>query len=668
MSINGVIHVIGDVFTPSTGYGSSTYSTSSHSAYGGSGGSHYSSSSSSSGSTTRTTKTYRKTVTFAEGYDDLADRQPAFPQGSELASSIRGKSEIVPSPPAAVSSHTQPSSTRSRGVASSEHPIYPSTSHGTDDIDNTVQLHGNSNLYSHSQYSHSVNARTNSDTHAVENSFDDNSYSEPGLDQWQRENKSHKHRPQSNEVDDITQNENDAGLSYEEQRIQEEIRRKLDTARLEEVRKQEEINLELEREEKLLIEQRRQMIVRQRQIELRHQEQENRRIEEENRQREIENQRLEAIKYNREEEIRRIEQANLRLEEENRRKEEAIIRDEEMRRVEQSRIDVERRRQEKLLRQKESNLITVAAIGNVEPPSSQSYDTNRGGRHEAGSLTRSSDRSSNSRYDPNIHINVPTGSGGAISSSSSRITTHATSHNTIGPVTPNGTRYSYIGRSYGNDIVGHDTNPIPYKINGNTNSVSHVSTHVQKGEGKLDGGISGKGITTTTTRRRVNVTRTVYSYPSPDGSDRALTSTYVPTGKRRDKNGNSYSSNFYRQHRFSYPNRRTDKSGSNFVSAYAFTGGETEYADGQEFVESGAPVVATITVNQARALRQKWRKKRHHIRDMALADSPTNKKDLQSKKGRRRFKNGRGRGHRRSMKRAHRRAALRRLRKQKKQE
>ncbi|XP_018020853.1 uncharacterized protein LOC108677189 isoform X2 [Hyalella azteca] len=58
---------------------------------------------------------------------------------------------------------------------------------------------------------------------------------------------------------------------------------------------------------------------------------------------------------------------------------------------------------------------------------------------------------------------------------------------------------------------------------------------------------------------------------------------------------------------------RTRHQWSAATEAYAFTGGETEFADGREFTEADSPGASSISAKNARAIHRQWRRKRHQV-------------------------------------------------------
>ena len=628
MSANGVVHVIDEVFEMSstttfsggTGYhGSGGDYGSSEYGGGGSVRTHHSSSSSSSstGGTTRTTKTYRKTVTFSEGFDDF-DGIPVLPQGTELTGR---EPEVVPSP-----NFSSADSYEERGDRTpsgrpdplmSSLPGHSDASVLENDFNNKneARLHGHVRTHSRSSSHSSVSRRRYSNPNVysyprINNNVDSERRKQGGL--IRSNERRWKVTDNESETSDNTGNSNEI-------EVDEETRRKLVLAELEEVRRQEEIRKE---EEKRKEEARKQEEIR-RQEELRREEEKLRleelrieeerlrleeiRLQEEIRRRE-ELEREEEIVRVRQNELRELQEENRRLEAENRQRE----LEEENRKLE---IE-ERRIQEKIQFEKENKLYQgrTSQIGDSydrppfhwapSPPLSYvNVETSAGEanpNYEPGLLSHSSSSSKNE-----LHRNInPIQSNSTVSTS--RFITHSVSHNTIGPVTPNGTRFSYVGRSYGNDIVGHESNKFPNPLlrSGNSGTYNFTSSK----NSVIGTGILNRGVTTKT-RKKVNLSRTIYSYPNPVGGERALSSNALAPSDLSKIRKTFFSNSFNENRRKSMQH----KPGSDFLSAYAFTGGETEYADGQEFVESGSPVMATITVNQARALRRQWRRKRHQM-------------------------------------------------------
>ncbi|KAF2368949.1 FAS1 domain [Trinorchestia longiramus] len=730
MSANGVIHVIEDVFPVSSGgYGSSSSSyssSSSHSSgsYEGTGGSYYSSSSSSSaggGASSRTTQTYRRTVTFAEGFED-ENPLSTYPQGSELSSSIRGRPETVPSPSENLPTYPESPSSRNRGVSSYDVP-------STDSDVNSYEVHGTG-----TESSSSVSSQSETNKHGNYNlSYYDAHEHEPGLDKWEKVKSTliqggNTARQNNDEENNDETNTDD--FDYDQVRREEERRRRMEIIRQEEIARQEMIRLEDERrrqadaakarkvkEEQEELERREEearleaerTYARQREEDLRRQREENERIEKENRLRDLQEQaRIEAM--------RKQEEARI-LEEERRqevRRRDELQRQEEIRRQEEQRVRViERqenlRREEELYRRKQDYDRDVGSIGpdgepglnqvsprRPDPYQEQSYVSEAHRRNEAHrrveeeyrrrqgpdsayerenarrktSRTRYEWSTAESRGDQGTNAEIPesvhepglltrnlesavNSHSGLIpsipfnntsASTSTRITSRVASHNTIGPVTPNGTRYSYVGRSYGDDIVGHSdsANINPYSAGEEEGSGSYHSSSHAVNSNTLGGGLLGSGRTTTTTRKRVNVTRTVYSYPVTD-INRTFSGTILPhryPGRRRSNNRDS--SNDYGQ----YENLR-DQPNSDSLSAYAFTGGETEFADGREFAEAESPSLATISLDQARAMRRQWRRKRHHI---LRGKSEVTTQSKAAKRNLKRFRKGRGRGPRKALK------------------
>ncbi|KAL7644529.1 UNVERIFIED_CONTAM: hypothetical protein RMT77_005361 [Armadillidium vulgare] len=162
-------------------------------------------------------------------------------------------------------------------------------------------------------------------------------------------------------------------------------------------------------------------------------------------------------------------------------------------------------------------------------------------------------------------------------------------------------KISYVGHPYGDDVVGHSSEPLPFTSAGssyvsrNNNSVREVIRPIPQyvidnEESKIH------GVSTITHSKRVGVTRTVITHPS--------SSSYVAKSSRS----------------FSFPINKKPipsigldgKPRSTLLSAYAFTGEEQDFADGSEFSESRLPSEHIITVEQAKILRRQWRRKRHH--------------------------------------------------------
>ena len=371
----------------------------------------------------------------------------------------------------------------------------------------------------------------------------------------------------------------DQGSRYgNDLQVDEETRRRLEIARVEEIKRQNKIK---QQEKIRRQEEEKRLRMRERQDELRRQQEENMKLEEENRLRELESRRQEELRTRKEEEAR-----------------------------------IERENRARL----ESTAIRGGRINAIN-----SYSV-----HEPGLLTRSNDNVRNTNVARNN------------SSISSSTITRTVTRNTIGPISPNGTRYSYVGRSYGNDIVGHEPlQNIPYVSGRNASLLLRNSND---GSGTL----ISNGRTTTT--RRVNVTRTVYSFPDPSGGNRAISSNFPPPyysklpfsqPRKNSHHVKSFSRETKHHRQIPSPSRMSStKAKSDFVSAYAFTGGETEYADGQEFAESESPVIATITVDQARELRRKWRRKRHHmLRNLDHGKGKKKMRKGRSKKMRKGLKN-----------------------------
>ncbi|RXG56636.1 hypothetical protein Avbf_06804 [Armadillidium vulgare] len=187
-------------------------------------------------------------------------------------------------------------------------------------------------------------------------------------------------------------------------------------------------------------------------------------------------------------------------------------------------------------------------------------------------------------------------SNNILSSSSS-----STKDNSIRPIPPEAGKISYVGHPYGDDVVGHSSEPLPFTSAGssyvsrNNNSVREVIRPIPQyvidnEESKIH------GVSTITHSKRVGVTRTVITHPS--------SSSYVAKSSRS----------------FSFPINKKPipsigldgKPRSTLLSAYAFTGEEQDFADGSEFSESRLPSEHIITVEQAKILRRQWRRKRHH--------------------------------------------------------
>ncbi|MPC21306.1 hypothetical protein E2C01_014290 [Portunus trituberculatus] len=218
---------------------------------------------------------------------------------------------------------------------------------------------------------------------------------------------------------------------------------------------------------------------------------------------------------------------------------------------------------------------------------------------------------------------------------------------TARPTTTGGRRFSYVGHRYGQDVVGHTNqlseiprpSPLPYHLGteghgiygrevAGIRSLGEESGSVRALEGGVSGGGEGvgksvykysktshvqqhlhgphalqprtnmhsasSGRSTTTigsvrssTKRRYNITKTSYSYSVP-----VLSSRFPPPIRSGDNKLGSLSP----------------------VSAYAFTGDDDMYADGTEFAELKGVGLESMTRQEARELRRRFRKKRHHKR------------------------------------------------------
>ena len=130
-----------------------------------------------------------------------------------------------------------------------------------------------------------------------------------------------------------------------------------------------------------------------------------------------------------------------------------------------------------------------------------------------------------------------------------------------------------------------------YKVTSKSNSISPLLKSRNEGNSKVY----------TTKRRKSSFRKTYYSYPDPSGGNRALNSLYK-TKKLKTEIGK----------RKGGAKQQSEGDEGKSVSTYAFTGAGTEYADGTELTD-GHPVLATITVNQGRALRRYMRRKRNHL-------------------------------------------------------
>ncbi|KAK7067798.1 hypothetical protein SK128_013712 [Halocaridina rubra] len=225
---------------------------------------------------------------------------------------------------------------------------------------------------------------------------------------------------------------------------------------------------------------------------------------------------------------------------------------------------------------------------------------------------QSSDSGGSLTHDGTTKFNLPSDIG-----SGTYTVTNTTIYrkNTVGPVSPGGGRFSYVGHSYGQDVVGHTDNiafevgqggnvdveraPLPFSagrtrynsvqgssaqgtggVKGNTYEYSQTS-HIKEvgpftdnsklekeGVSSSHNGISSS--TRTSSKRNYGVTRTVVTYPA-GGKDplytRKKTYKFPADGKSETK--------------FS----RSGKEPSSSVSAYAFTD-DMDFADGADFAEA----------------------------------------------------------------------------------
>lgn len=268
-------------------------------------------------------------------------------------------------------------------------------------------------------------------------------------------------------------------------------------------------------------------------------------------------------------------------------------------------------------------------------------------------------------HDGSSRFNLPEGHG-----SDTYTLTNATTYrkNTVGPVGPDGGRFSYVGHSYGQDVVGHtdnvghvigdggnvdnDKSPLPFSLGtggystsrgsatggvrgtgGNTYEYSHSSHFKEirpfRGSSSIDNeGISTKSRSTSSSRRTITnkrkygVTNTAETYPPGEKTplyQLKKSYTFPVDGGPSTSLGQS------------------GKQHSSSVSAYAFTGDDVDFADGTDFAEATSGGELAISHKDAANLRRRWRRKRHQKR--------TGKKG----RGRRRRRGGRKGGKRRSL-------------------
>ncbi|XP_037795768.1 serine-rich adhesin for platelets-like [Penaeus monodon] len=194
---------------------------------------------------------------------------------------------------------------------------------------------------------------------------------------------------------------------------------------------------------------------------------------------------------------------------------------------------------------------------------------------------------------------------------------------TDGPSSPDGGRFSYVGHPYGQDVIGHtdtvggDKAALPFTLGQAESGAASGST--------TQGGAAGFGTNTYHYR---------YSSHAEDNGPIRGDNAVASGGLSSSSRSSSHRSNSHRKYGVrthtvvTYPatvethSRSTKtytfgsggKPRSSSVSAYAFTGDDTEYADGTEFAEAKSGDEETISRKEAVSLRRRWRRKRHQKR------------------------------------------------------
>lgn len=206
-------------------------------------------------------------------------------------------------------------------------------------------------------------------------------------------------------------------------------------------------------------------------------------------------------------------------------------------------------------------------------------------------------------------------------------------------------RVSYIGHSYGQDVVGHDDQltrvtrppPLPYHLptEGRRTYGQEVTGLRGLGEGAgsvralEEVGVGGEGVgksvykySKTSHVQHVQGPTEVLPVTSLHTANSARSTTTIGSVRRSHRRRLNITQTSYTYSvpvvhpRRTPPIRSADnKLGSlSPVSAYAFTGDEDMYADGTEFAEVKDLGLEKAKRQEARELRRRFRRKRHHKR------------------------------------------------------
>ena len=215
--------------------------------------------------------------------------------------------------------------------------------------------------------------------------------------------------------------------------------------------------------------------------------------------------------------------------------------------------------------------------------SSRSYSYSYSDRDSYGSSSVNSDKSSNPDF---------------ISNDSKRV-------NSIGPSSPNGERFSYVGHHYGEDVIGH---------NQGSSAIPHTAPRPELVERGFYSSRNAKTIDSTLLKSSND--------PHSHGGRhkyKSYSRYFNTSGKPFRHHEKRYFSKSKITRSSNIPKTSVTKvstksknkySKPDSLSAYAFTE-DDKYADGADFAESISPAEEVITQEEAMTQR-KMRRKRHH--------------------------------------------------------